>query len=77
MGCITIPAGDDADGPFRWILCVQDTVLSSLTPLPSGEGLLVDAAANMLAITLPAGFGFGGGFLNVGVTSGLVIAYRK
>ena len=58
-------------GPFRWILVVTDTVLSYI----GSENFL---ELNKLAgVTLPAGFGFGGVFIDLEIDSGIIIAYTQ
>lgn len=60
---------DTATGVFRWVQCVTDctftTVTSSNISQP-GDGL---------AISIPAGVGFGGRFTTVALNSGAAILY--
>ena len=68
-GGVTLSAGQDAVGNFRWLQVVNDTVLA-------------DTASNIIndpllwGITIPAGVGIGGRFTYVAVQSGKVILYR-
>lgn len=63
-----LSTGGSTTGNFRWIQTLQDTVFSSL----NGN---IDSIGDIAGETIPAGVGIGGHFTDVGVTSGLVIAY--
>lgn len=58
------------DGPFRWVLVVNDAVLSAIDSNIQNDGDLV-------GLTLPAGSGFGGQINSLTVSSGTVIAYLQ
>ena len=74
-GGVVIEAGETVfSGNYRWIQVVNDTVLSVLGS-PNINGVSSQGPANLLGITLPAGLGIGGQFTQIGVTSGVVIAY--
>ena len=75
QGGVVIEAGEAVyQGNFRWIQVVNDTVLNVLGS-PNINGVSSQGPANLTGITLPAGLGIGGQFTNIGVTSGVVIAY--
>ena len=57
------------DAPVRWVQCLQDTVLVSIT------SNLTDASSKLIGGTLTAGFGFGGETSEITLASGAVIAY--
>ena len=68
QGGEVIAAGNTVNGNFRWVQLLQDTVLSGFSSNLNNDG-------DLLSTTLPAGLGIGGSITEVGVTSGLVIAY--
>jgi hypothetical protein len=69
QGGVVINAGGGANGPFRWIQVINDTVLDSI-----GDNDFPDAGL-LMGPTLPAGVGIGGRFGSIDVLTGLVIAY--
>lgn len=58
------------EGKWRWILVVQEAVLSNVV-----SNLTADDQLN--GLTLPVGLGIGGQFNNIDVESGKVIAYYE
>jgi hypothetical protein len=69
QGGVVFSPGVSLSGNFRWIQVVADTVFSDVTATN------LDFASALIGPTIPAGIGIGGRFTNIGVTSGLVIAY--
>jgi hypothetical protein len=57
-------------GTFRWIQVVNDAELDAIS---TSENLT--DFSKLTGITIPAGVGIGGRFLEIAVTSGVVIAY--
>lgn len=72
QGGIVIAAGENANGNFRWIQMITDTVLDALTA-PN----LLNADPSLLDITIPAGIGIGGKITSITVLTGIVIAYYE
>ena len=73
-----IKAGENANGNFRWIQVVTDTVLQSLSSPNLNDAVGVGIGpGSLLNITIPAGIGIGGKFGFIQVTSGVVIAYYE
>lgn len=60
----------DGAGPFRWLLVVNDAVLSEI-------GGNIRNGSDLVGPTLPAGLSFGGVLTSITVSSGLVIAYDQ
>ena len=61
-------------GQYRWILCVEPTVIASITSniTPNTGGVSTAFSAK----TLPAGFGFGADIRSITLSSGSVLAYK-
>ena len=72
QGGIVLTGADSATGTFRWIQAVEDSVILSDTGETAGN--LADII-NLDGKTLLAGFGLGGVFTKVQISSGTVIAY--
>ena len=56
-------------GNFRWIQVITDTEFDGL------DSTNIDSVASLVGITIPAGVGIGGNFTEIGVNTGVVIAY--
>lgn len=68
-GGVVIAALGGEQGNFRWIQVITDTEFDTLTSTN------IDSATSLVGISIPAGVGIGGNFTDVGVASGVVIAY--
>lgn len=70
QGGEVLGASATSTGPFRFLVVVNDAVLSGCL------SNLEDSNTELVGITLPAGLSIGGIFTDVGVTSGVVIGYH-
>ena len=68
-GGIVISALEGELGNFRWIQVITDTEFDALASTN------IDSATSLVGITIPAGVGIGGNFTEIGVNTGVVIAY--
>ena len=59
---------------YRWILCVEPTIIASITSniTPNTAGVSTALSTK----TLPTGFGFGADIRSITLTSGSVLAYK-
>lgn len=68
-GGVVLDIGNVELGNFRWIQVINDTIFGSLVSTN------IDFTSSLVGVSIPAGVGIGGNFTEIGITSGVVIAY--